>query len=103
MLKKTYWLTFALIQMMVSFDYFKETNGAIDASVALNTDENCIMKMMRENFKRNTTVTIFSSNSSPYSQMESNLIRNIFDFINCSVVLCNTRMTYSRVILLALF
>lgn len=91
-----------LILMGISLNSFNEASGIseINARVAFNTshNENCIMNMMRKNFIRNTTVTIFSSDNVEYSQMERNLIENIFTSINCSVILCK-QMTQSRVYL----
>lgn len=95
-------LTFTLL-LMQSFNYFEEASGIVDinASIAVNAshnENNCIMHIVREHFKRNTTVTIFLSNDAQYTQMESNLIQNIFNSINCSIVLY-TQMTRSRVII----
>lgn len=81
--------------------YLKEANGILDIKriVALNAshNKNSIMKVMRENFHRNATVTMFSSNVAANSQMESNLVKNIFNLINCSVVLYSERMSQSKV------
>lgn len=91
---------FTLLLMVVSFNDFKNASGMFDfnATIALNASHNvnCILKIMRENFKRNTTVTMFSSNNAELNQLESDLIKNVFNSVNCSVVLY-TQMTHNRV------
>lgn len=90
-----------LILTGIPLIYFKEASGILDfKSIDSSHNENCIIKVMRENFNRNTTVTIFSSTDAMYSEMESYFIKNIFNSINCSVVLYS-EMVHSRVYSLA--
>lgn len=81
---------------MVSI-YMKESGATINAINTSDGNTKCIMKMMRENFHRNSTVIIFSSNHPAYSQFESDFIKNIFESINCNVVIYSAEMYHSRV------
>lgn len=86
--------------MGISLNSLNEAIGVTEIN-AFDTShhENCIMNMMRENFKRNSTVKVFSSNDEKYRKMENNLIQNVFTSINCSVIISNKGMTQTSVYL----
>lgn len=77
--------------------YIEESGGTIINALNTSGNEKCITNIMRENFHPNSTVIIFLSNHPDYSRFESNFVRNIFNSINCKVVVYSAAMHHSRV------
>lgn len=90
-------LTFVFLLGITLFDYFNQCGSISFLDVNSNGHNvKCLMEIIKRNFKRNTTVTIFLSSDLENSQMKSDLINNIFNSINYSVYIY-TELSHKRV------